>query len=117
MYGEFSTQSGRKLDEFDAKVIETSMNMTCSSFFFTVQKIMEDFDIPKEHVRKVEEAVFKCSEQVWDVAYDISRECGDAEASLFTSAFMVNMILELVDHTLKSQLLMEAEDILNGGGE
>ena len=64
--------------------------------------------------RIAEEAVRDCAEHVWETAYKVAEECSDETASLFTSAFMVNMALELVDHTLKTQLLMEADDILNG---
>ena len=110
----FKREDAIELDEFDIKVVETAMRMSCNSFFYTVQRIMQDFDIPKEHMRIAEEAVRDCAEHVWETAYKVAEECSDETASLFTSAFMVNMALELVDHTLKTQLLMEADDILNG---
>ena len=105
------------LDARDFEVVDTAMNMRGESYFYTVSKILKDFDMDDEVNALVDTAVKMSLDAVWDIARSLAEKHGDEAASLFLSSFMATMTLEIIDHTLTSKLLNEADEILKGDAE
>lgn len=105
------------LDAKDLEVVDTAMNMRGESYFYTVSRIMREFDIDEGAIALVDLSAKECLDGVWKVAAALGGKHGNEAASLFLSSFMAAMTLEIVDHTLTSKLLGEAEEILKGDGE
>ena len=105
------------LDARDLEVVDTAMNMRGESYFYTVSRIMKEFDIDEGAIAVVDFSAKECLDGVWKVAAALSEKHGNEAASLFLSSFMAAMTLEIVDHTLLSKLLGEAEEIMKGNGE
>lgn len=102
----------RMLDKYDETVLNIALSMKCISFFYTTEKILNDFDISDEKLEKIMNATTKCMEYIWNVAEEIADEMGDEEGCLLLNSFMSCMVLEMVDGTMSSQCIKAAEDIL-----
>lgn len=105
------------LDARDLEVVDTAMNMRGESYFYTVSRIMREFDIDEAAIAIVDFSAKECLDGVWKVAAALSEKHGNEAASLFLSSFMATMSLEIADHVLRGRLLDEAEEILKGDAE